>query len=240
MKNKIKLLCLSFLLSFVSLSYVQAHALYIDTEGSGKLNTKQDVKVYYSEFEDRTNEQISDWYSDVAKFELWLIAPNGKKSKLKTSAQSDHFVAAFTPKKEGVYRLEIHHTAKDPADGTAYQFNAFAQVLIGKSSPVPPVGPNAIGLALIEESVSLKKQPAKIFKTYLNGDIKGDVSVTVFLPSGKEQKVKSNGKGELKINFDEEGIYFIEATTYNKGEAGKTKTTAYQSIWRCATQKISM
>ncbi|WP_020533174.1 hypothetical protein [Flexithrix dorotheae] len=239
MKNNFKQIYLFLFFSIVTVANALAHALYIDTEVSGKIGTEHQVKIYYSEFEDRKNEQISDWYSDVPEFALWLVSPNGKRTQLKTKANVDHFTAKFKPKKEGIYRLEINHTAKDPGEGTAYQFNAYAQVLIGKHTSTPVVS-KTNGLALIEEASSMEHQTNKIFKTYLNGNIKGNVKVTLFLPSGEKQELKSDSNGELKINFDETGTYFIEATTYNKDEAGKTKTTAYKSMWRCATQKLNI
>ncbi|WPP49739.1 hypothetical protein [Catalinimonas niigatensis] len=236
----IKYSFLVFLFSSLSISFCFAHALYIDTQVQGKLASKHEVKVYYSEFADRTVEKVSDWYSDVAKFELWLVDPAGNKTKLSTTAQEDHFVAEFLPEKEGFYRLEINHTAEDPGDQTAYQFNAFAHVQVGRLSAVPPITTHNNVLSLIEDGSSLKNNKTKTFKTYLNGQLKGKISATVFLPSGDKKEVESNADGVLKIDIGEQGVYFLEATIYHKDEAGKTKKAAYQSVWRCATQKFEI
>ncbi|MEQ9439338.1 MAG: hypothetical protein RIG62_09830 [Cyclobacteriaceae bacterium] len=240
MKKNIKGFCLLLLFSIVSLSSSYAHALYIDTEVTGKSGSSHAVKVYYSEFADRKDEKIKDWYSDVAAFELWVVAPDGKRSQLPTTAQDDHYVAKFVPEQQGIYRLEINHTAEDPGDGTAYQFNAFAHVQVGKASPTPPITGNSNVLALIEEGSSLKNDKTKTFKTYLNGELKGNVTTTVFLPSGETKEIESNAEGVLEIDLEEEGRHFLEATVYHKDEAGETKKATYKSVWRCATQKIDI
>lgn len=240
MKKITKATGLFLLFSIFSTGFTLAHALYIDTDTQGKLATAHQVKIYYSEFADRTSEKINDWYSDVAKFELWLVKPNGKKVKLETTAKEDHFLASFTPEKEGIYRVEINHTAEDPADGTAYQFNAFAHVSVESTTTAPPHNTLKNALALIEEPSSLENTKTKTFKTYLDGKPKGDILATLFLPSGDKKEVKSNAEGLLEIDLEEEGIHFLEATIYQKEEAGKTKKGAYQSLWRCATQKIEI
>src|SRR5690606_26065531 len=129
--NKPSFLVILFIL--LNTASLRGHALYIDTEANGKVAKTQEVKSYYSEFEDRSTEKVADWYSDVANFKLWLIQPDGARKQLSTSANEDHFVSEFTPDQKGNYRLEISHIAEDPGEGTAYQFNAFAEVQVGKS-----------------------------------------------------------------------------------------------------------
>src|SRR5690606_5870357 len=93
--NKPSFLVMLFIL--LNTAFLHAHALYIDTEANGKVGKAQEVKIYYSEFEDRSIEKVSDWYSDVASFKLWLILPDGAREQLSTSAKNDHFVSEFTP-----------------------------------------------------------------------------------------------------------------------------------------------
>ncbi|WP_152425063.1 hypothetical protein [Nafulsella turpanensis] len=201
---------------------------------------KQEVRIYYSEFKDRTFEKVADWYSDVADFKLWLVQPNGKRVQLPTQAQEDHFTASFVPEQAGSYRLEIGHTAGDPGEGTAYQFNAFAQAWAGEPLEAKrlPVGAAQPELVLAEELQLTAKPATKVFRSYFKGEPVGGISATLFLPSGKTETITSNAEGLLEVELKEKGIYFLEATTYHESEAGRTKKAPYQSVWRCATQKI--
>ena len=44
--------------------------------------------------------RLFPWFS---KFTLWVIAPDGTKTELKSAAKEDHYVAHFTPNQNGVY-----------------------------------------------------------------------------------------------------------------------------------------
>ncbi|WP_424492932.1 hypothetical protein [Salinimicrobium sp. GXAS 041] len=236
MKNiKNSFLLLMFL--FLSAGAVNAHALYIDTKPQGETGKNHEVKIYYSEFAEGTVEKVADWYSNVADFDLWLVQPNGSRTKLPTTAHEDHYSANFTPEKNGAYRLEISHTAEDPGDKTAYQFNAFAPVLVGKNALALPVNSESPELVLAEE-LSNTDASKRVFRTYFKGALKEGVTATLFLPSGETKEVKSNSEGILEIELDENGVYFLEATTYHEDESGKTGKASYNSVWRCATQKI--
>ncbi len=218
---------------------LHAHALYIDTDAKGKTGKKQEVKIFYSEFEDRSIEKVADWYSDVASFELWLIQPDGSRKQLSTSAKSDHFVSEFTPDQKGKYRLEISHTAEDPGDGTAYQFNAFAEVLVGNTPGEPVLSKKLPDLLLVEQSQT-NGTKTKIYRTFLKGKPAANISTTVFLPSGGKKTILSNAEGEVALTMEEKGTYFLEATSFHKDETGETKKSPYKSVWRCATQKIEV
>src|SRR5690554_295343 len=240
MKSNNRKAALSTLLLLVTLSWSYAHALYIETSSQGKAGQRQEVKVYYSEFADGTVEKVADWYSDVKEFQLWLIHPDGQKTALETTAQEDHFTANFVPEKKGTYRLEISHTAEDPGEKTAYQFNTFAQVTVGKKASEIPLTNSGPELYLLEKPQPKKNAGSKTFVTYFKGEPMGGISATVFLPSGKTKEVESNSEGLLPIEFSEKGTYFIEATTFHEKEAGKTKKSPYESVWRCATQKLEI
>lgn len=235
--NKTSFIILLFLLANVAI--VQAHALYIDTDAIGKAGKTQEVKIYYSEFEDRKVEKVTDWYSDVADFELWLVQPDGQKIKLNTTKKEDHFVSDFTPLKNGKYRLEISHIAEDPGKETAYQFNAFAEVTVGRAGAGAKITQTVPDLLLIEQFIG-KEAKVKAYKTYFKGKPAEGISATLFLPSGEKKTFTSNSEGILEIPLKEKGIHFLEATSFQKNEAGKTKKAPYESVWRCATQKIEV
>ncbi len=214
----------------------QAHALYIDTPLEGSVGEKHDVKIYYSEFADRTKEKVSDWFSDVAGCTLWLIHPDGSRTQLETTAYNDHLRAGFIPGQKGIYRLEISHTTAEVPKKTAFQFNAFARVNVGEVKKGTDVSSEQAGFALLH--VSRPRDKNKKFKVLLNGRPAADIEVSLFFPSGKTKPLKSDQDGLLHFTSDEKGIHFLEATRFEKDQAGKTKRAAYSSLWRCATQKI--
>ncbi|MDT0650115.1 hypothetical protein [Autumnicola edwardsiae] len=227
-----------FTILFLAVASVQAHALYIDTNPEGVRGKRHEVKVYYSEFTDGTVENVADWYSDVVNFHLYLVQPNGNRITINTTAHRDHYSASFVPEREGPYRLQISHMAEDPGDGTAYQFNAFAQVIVGESVQSFSLTETAPDLVLIEKAQEIKDSDKRIFRTFFKGVAKGGITATIFLPSGETREIVSNSEGILEVELPEKGIYFLEATTYHEEESGHTRKAAYKATWRCATWKI--
>lgn len=232
---------LFFVVLFGFIATGQAHALYIDTPSEGTVGETHEIKVYYSEFADRTKEKVSDWFSDAAQFKLWLIHPDGSRTQLETTANEDHLRAGFIPKENGIYRLEISHTTAEVPEKTAFQFNAFAQVKVGsKKKAAKMTTHHSADFALLKVNKDKAGKNTAKYRVFLNGTPKADVDVTLFHPSGKTTKLKSDKNGFVRFTSGENGIHFLEAAIFQKAMAGKTKQSAYESLWRCATQKVDL
>ncbi|MDN3671040.1 DUF4198 domain-containing protein [Echinicola jeungdonensis] len=235
MKIKFSLLLAIGLL--LNLGQVMAHALWIETEMSGKKGYEQEVKIYYGEYEEGMIEDVADWYSDVKDFKLWLVGPNGEKTELETAAAEDHFKAKFTPEMDGIYRLQISHSAKDLGGDYLYQFNTATQVCVGDSKAIELKGEKT-DLALLLTTPAKKSLKKELeFKTFFKGSPKAEVKVAAVSPKGWTKEFESDENGELSIETPWKGQYIIEAT-YTQETSGEHHGAPYQFIWRCATQSI--
>ncbi|WP_246581359.1 DUF4198 domain-containing protein [Echinicola shivajiensis] len=234
---KIKFSLLFALALIINMGSASAHALWIETSIKGEKGVEQEVKIYYGEYAEGVIEQVSDWYSDVKDFELWLIDPAGNKSILKTEAQDDHFTSSFVPEMDGVYRLQIGHSAKDLGGEYLYQFNTATQISVGKAKDMGSTDDKTdLALLLISPAQkSLKEQLS--FKTYFKGTPKAGVKVVVVSPEGWTKDYESDENGEISIDTPWKGQYLIEAT-YTEEISGEHFGTPYEFIWRCATQSI--
>ncbi|GAB3656753.1 hypothetical protein GCM10028791_28820 [Echinicola sediminis] len=235
MKTKFGVLFIVALL--MNINAVMAHALWIETSLVGKKGKEQQVKVYYGEYEAGVVEKVGDWYSDVQDFELWLIDPDGNKTVLATQVGEDHFTASFTPESDGVYRLQIGHSAKDLGGEYLYQFNTATQVWVGKAQEADLKGAQTDLALLLSDPVKKKQQEALSFKTYFKGQPKAGVSVAVVSPEGWSKSYESDENGAVVIDTPWKGQYLIEAT-YTEETKGEHHGAAYNFIWRCATQSI--
>jgi len=235
MKTKFSLLFTMALL--LNMGYAMAHALWIETSIVGKKGAEQEVRIYYGEYAEGVVEKVDDWYSDVKAFELWLIDPAGNKTALETRAGEEYFTAKFTPEMDGVYRLQIGHSAKDLGGEYLYQFNTATQVWVGNAKEAN-LKDTQTDLALLLTSQTKKglKEPLT-FKTFFKGSAKSGVAVSVFSPEGWSKEYKSNESGEVSIETPWKGQYLIEAT-YTEETSGEHHGAPYKFIWRCATQSI--
>ncbi|WP_339925483.1 hypothetical protein [uncultured Cyclobacterium sp.] len=207
----------------------QAHALWIHTSSTTEIGARHDFKVYYADYHENAIEAVADWYSDVQDFELWLISPSGKKTKLEPIANEDHFEGSFAVEEKGEYQLQISHTAKVLKGTTAYQFNAYAQVWAGKGKKVSKQ----------QKDLSLTRNPkSSVFLVKYKDDALADAPINVLGPENEVQKIITGKKGKASANMQENGKYYAEVTYTDKLNAGDP--SGLKAIWRCATQVIEM
>ncbi|KAA0991375.1 DUF4198 domain-containing protein [Dyadobacter aurulentus] len=216
-----------------------AHALWIQTAPTGKAGQKQSVKIIYAEPGDKP-EKLSEWYSDVKEFELWLTTPDNKKTKLATVAGEDHFTSEFTPTQDGVYTLSVGHTAKELGGETVYQFNASALVTVGKAS----VGNDP---SLNKNELSVFADPAKTYKVNSPLTLKSlfkntsneKLYVSIASPSGWSKQISTDEQGLADFTPIWPGTYYIEVSKSWK-ETGKLHGKDYKSFWRSATLLVEV
>lgn len=224
----LKSLCLTLML-FMLVIGAQAHALWIHTASKSEIGQEHPYKVYYADYHENAIEPVDKWYSDVREFELWLISPSGKKTKLEPAATAEYFEGSFIPEEEGEYRMQISHTA-DPGDSkTAYQFNAYAQIWVGKGKA--PALPDS-DLALVRKAKAGELEVLYKGKALPEGDI------AILGPDAEAQELKTGKKGKVKADLDRQGVYFAEATHTEK--LPENDPSGLKAIWRCATQAIEI
>lgn len=224
----------STLLMLLTVS-IYAHALWIETNATGKKGQQQEVKIFYGEYAEFSPEKVSDWYSDVKEFTLWLVTPDGQKTKLSTVAADDHYTANFTPDKDGVYTLQVSHDAKDLGRTTLYQFNTSAAVAVGKNEAAGVKG-NLNPLKFQVKSGKVN-QPVNI-QAFFKEAASDKMSVTVFAPSGWTKQIEGkNGVAEFTPEW--KGKYMIEVSRSDE-EKGTHNGKDYTAIWRCATYLLEV
>ncbi|MBD2753022.1 DUF4198 domain-containing protein [Spirosoma validum] len=218
---------------------IYAHALWLETNPTGKLGQKQTVRIVYSEPGDKP-EKVADWYSDVKSFELWLISPDKQRTKLTTLAGDDAYTAEFTPAKEGIYTLLIGHSAKDLGGTTKYQFNASALVTVGTSHTgnSPVVNSNELTVFTDASKTYKANQPVNLSSLFKSKPAE-KIQLTVYSPSGWSKQIHTNAEGVAEFTPLWPGRYLIEASKSEK-ETGEQGGKPYQSVWRCATYAVNV
>lgn len=234
--NRFSLLIL--LISLLNFADVYAHALWIQTNPTGKKGQQQTVTVLYAEPGD-SSEKISDWYSDVKSFELWLIGPDKQKTRLPVSPAQDHFTAKFTPEQDGVYTLAVGHGAKDLGGTTKYQFNATAAVTIGKVISTSVAHPNELNVAVTDAGRAFTVGKPILLAGIFNGAPSEKLRVSVHSPSGWTKEIQTNASGIAEFTPVWPGRYYIEASRTEK-TPGEQDGKPYQAVWRCATYVVEV
>lgn len=214
------------------------HALWIQTSPTGEQGKKQTVRIIYSE-PGETPEKVGDWYSDVKAFELWLISPDGQKTKLPVTPATDYYTAEFVPQQAGVYTLAVGHAAKDLGGTTKYQFNATAAVTVGQVKSVAVASPNELNVAVTQPDNSYKVGQAVKLAGVFKAKPSEKLQVAVHSPSGWNRTIETNADGQAEFTPLWPGTYYIEASKSEK-ETGEQDGKPYKSVWRCATYVVEV
>lgn len=234
-----KKLILSLVILIAAISNLQAHALWIQTAPTGAAGKEHQIKIVYAE-PNQKPEKLSEWYSDVKEFELWLTTPDGKQEKLTTVAGDDFFTSKFTPSQEGVYILSIGHTAKEPGGTTVYQFNASALVQVGKSAASNNAKFTKNDLSVFANaSKEYKVNKPLILNTSYKNAPGEKIAVTVSSPTGWAKQLETNAEGIAEFTPIWPGTYYIEASK-SWNESGTQNGKEYKAVWRAATLLVEV
>jgi len=229
MKKKLLLSILAFC-AFLSNTF--AHALWIETAPTGKKGVAQEVRIYFGEFADKDITPTERWFSDTRSFSLVLITPDKQEIKLNPNQQKEYFSATFTPEKEGVYTVLLHHLVKEVYHGNRLDYNSSAQVRVGNtSSEVIPSFSN-IGI-YADGKMGFKKEQAISFIAFLDNKPAAKTEVEVVAPNGWSKRLYTDSTGKGSFTAIWPGRYNLEFTHSGK-KSGEHQGKPYETEWRGA------
>lgn len=238
---------LTTLLFFFITSTSFAHYMWVETPETGKKGKEHLVKVHFGEYtygviEDPNGEN----FAGVKNFELWVIAPSGKKEAIKTSIKGDAFEGTFTPNEDGTYTVVLNNNEIDVIDYTQYDFGIFkthyhstAKVIVGKKV-VNSAASNEAGLVVVNasEEKAVKDSPVTL-KVLYKGTPIAEQEVTIFVSDLWSKKLTTNEEGIVTFTLPWETKYTVE-TTKKEETPGSYKGKEYEFIWHCATYCIAL
>ncbi|SFU64464.1 Uncharacterized conserved protein, contains GH25 family domain [Pustulibacterium marinum] len=218
-----------------------AHFLWIETEATGKLNTKHTVNVYYGEYSYGVKETVGgDTFNKVKNFSLWAIAPDGSKTALEISAKENFYTAQFTPTQKGTYTIALNNNDIEVIDFTKYDFGIFkthyyssATVTVGKIQPASVTqNENGIALQLVK-----KEGNQATFKLLYKNEALAKSEVTIFMQDQWSKKINTDDNGLFTFAMPFDTTYVLEATTKEE-VPGEFKGKTYEFVWHCSTFSI--
>lgn len=108
-----------------------AHFMWVETSPIGKINKKQEVKVFFGEYTYVLQEKVAEEaFGKMKKFEVWVINPSGEKTKLQMTPGELSYNGSFEPKANGTYTVVLNNNNIDVIDYTQYDFGIFKRITI--------------------------------------------------------------------------------------------------------------
>lgn len=224
-----------------------AHFMWVETSPMGKLNQKQEVKVYFGEYSYGVFEKVNeDAFNKMKDFELWVVSPSGKKTTITVTPGDTFYSGWFTPTEKGTYTVTLNNNKIDVIDYTQYNFGIFkthyhavAKTQVGDNAK-QTIAANADGLALVDMSTSPYKQNGEaVIKVLYKGQPIAEAEVAVFVGDQWTKTLHSDKDGIIKFSMPWKTKYVLEVT--KKEEVpGKYNGKDYQFIFHSATYNIPL
>lgn len=194
-----------------------AHAVFIETMLTGTKGKSHAVKVVYGEPDE--HEAIGKWwwYKTGEEVVLTLIAPDGSKEHLPTTAHGNHLLATFVPKQDGVYHVSFEKDT-DYKEGakTHFQINATASIQVGKSNLGNKAAALDNELLVYTDQSTLKNKKEVSLTLYQNGVPAPHSFFQVIAPSGWIKWVETDDHGVACFVPEWTGKYFVEVSKREK------------------------
>jgi len=238
-----------FLVLVLLLTYATtfAHFMWVETSPVGKLNKKQEVKVFFGEYTYGLQEKVAgEEFTKMKNFEVWAIAPNGEKTVLTLQPGTTFYSGNFTPTVNGSYTIALNNNKIDVVDFTKYDFGIFkthyhstAKVQVGGNvTATAMVNPD--GLSVVDASAKAAAQKGETILTVLyKGQPIKDTEVTIFVADQWSKKLHTDANGNVKFTLPWDTKYVVEVT--KKEEVpGKYNGKDYQFIYHCATYTLPL
>lgn len=221
-------------LLLLSVNAAFAHAIWIETNTSGKIGQAQEVKVFLGEYAANERDSIQNWFSNTKDFTLYVTAPDGTKKKLECTANGNHFKASFTPEVAGTYLFSIDHTIKAVYGGKKYRYSALGIVKVNKSISGADNIKQLEGPALITADKAHKVNSTENVHLLYNKAKPAGSAVTVQSSEGWLKKFEADKDGNVAFSPIWGGRYMLEGN-FAETASGDHEGTAYTGVWHTVT-----
>jgi hypothetical protein len=213
MKNKLLFHIFISFCFYLACPKVMASAYWIDVKGSNKINEPVNIELCYGSMD-----EYGVRHRDTGKellltgdFRMRIIDSKGNEQELKLVLQKDSWLAVFTPKNEGQYRIiginDKHPVVDRSALGgeNVFPIDYIAAIYnVGKSkeSDINPV--QKLDLRTISENGKIT------VKAFFDGKpSKAGTKIRVFNPENWEKELVLNKEGEAVFYPTMKGLYII-------------------------------
>lgn len=235
------------LMMFIVTGNAFAHFMWVETNPVGKVGQKQEVKVFFGEYTYGLQEKVNEEsFGKMKNFDVWVVAPDGQKTKLDVKPGELFYSGWFTPKANGTYTVVLDNDKIEVMDFTQYDFGIFkthyhatAKTEVGGKA-TDSAAANPTGLAVVDVTKAISKEKGETtLKVLFKGQPIKDTEVTVFISDLWSKKLTTDANGEVKFALPWSTKYIIEVT--KKEEVpGKYDGKDYQFIWHCATYTLPL
>lgn len=232
MKNKLFIRIAIVFCLYLFSPKVLASAYWIDVKGSNKINEPVNIELCYGSMDEYgvRHRDTGKELQLAGDFRMRIIDPKGNEQELKLTLQKDSWLAVFTPKADGQYRIiginDKHPVVDRSASGgeNILPIDYIAAIYNVGNFNVPESHPiQKLDLITISENGKLT------VKAYFDGKpTKAGTKLRVFNPENWEKELILNKDSEAVFYPTMKGLYIIRQD-WTEPVSGSYKNVNYTS-----------
>ncbi|REG98421.1 hypothetical protein [Flavobacterium aquicola] len=207
MKKLLSKLALGFVLLLAPMA-VNAHNIWLEVKGSGKINDKVQVQLYFGEYGQEAPEKGAklDRLKDI---KIFLIDASGTKSEIAMAQTETHWQGSFDAKTAGTYQI-IGINDQGEVRDMSKKHLGFARSISYLKAVYTVKTPEAKEYAVHPLDLTAQKQnDSYLLTAFKDKKQQGALNITIINPEGWVKTVETNEKGQAAFVPNKKGLYLI-------------------------------
>jgi len=185
-----------------------AHNIWLEIKGSGKINDKVQVQLFFGEYATEAPEKGTklDKLKDI---KIFVIDALGSKTQITMTQTDTHWQGSFETKTVGTYQIIGVNDQGEVRDMSKKQLG-FGRSILYLRATYTVKTPVAKETALQPLDLTAQKQNSSYMLTaFKDKKEQGDLNITIINPEGWVKTVETNEIGQASFTPNKKGLYLI-------------------------------
>ncbi|WP_281635934.1 hypothetical protein [Flavobacterium marginilacus] len=207
MKKLLSKIALGFVLLLVPMA-LNAHNIWLEVKGSGKINDKVQVQLYFGEYGQEAPEKGAkpDRLKDI---KIFLIDASGTKSEITMTQTETHWQGSFDAKTIGTYQI-IGINDQGEVRDMSKKHLGFARSISYLKAVYTVKTPETKEYAVHRLDLTVQKQnDTYLLTAFKDKKQQGNLNITIINPDGWVKTTETNEKGKASFVPNKKGLYLI-------------------------------
>lgn len=207
MKKLLSKLALGATLLLIPMT-VNAHNIWLEVKGSGKINDKVQVQLFFGEYGEGTPEKGAklDRLKDI---KIYVIDASGTKTAVEMTQTDTHWQGSFDAKTAGTYQIVGINDQGEVRDMSKKHLGFGRSILYLKSTYTVKTSEAKEYAVQPLDLTAQKQNDSYMLTAFKDKKEQGDLNITIINPEGWVKTVETNEIGQASFTPNKKGLYLI-------------------------------
>ncbi|MES2574184.1 MAG: hypothetical protein V4572_04535 [Bacteroidota bacterium] len=226
MKKLVLKLTLGFIVLLTPIT-INAHNIWLEVKGSGKINDKVQVQLFFGEYAEEAPERGAklDRLKDI---KIFVIDATGSKTEIAMIQTDTNWQGTFETKTAGTYQIIGVNDQAEVRDMSKKNLGFGRSILYLKATYTVKT---AIAKEYAIQPLDLtaqKQNTSYLLTAFKDKKQQGDLNITIINPDGWVKTVETNEIGQAAFTPNKKGLYLVNLEWIDNNK-GSFKEKAYDN-----------